>query len=159
MQVRDACERDVPAIHAVLASNAADTSLFQQSAAQIARAWGEFVVAEDGGAIVGCAEVHWHASTTAEILAVAVAAGAHRRGTGSALVAACIARARGRGATLIWLATAKPAYFARFGFQPMSRLRLPTGVLVTKLRLVFGQRAARWLPALFGRHTIMRLTG
>jgi hypothetical protein len=56
-----------------------------------------------------------------------------------------------------WLATAKPSYFARFGFQPISRFQLPIRVLWTKLRLIFQQPPARWLPALLGRHTFMRL--
>jgi predicted N-acetyltransferase YhbS len=33
-------------------------------------------------------------------------------------------------ARVVWLSTAKPDYFARFGFRPMSRWQLPIGVLV-----------------------------
>jgi N-acetylglutamate synthase-like GNAT family acetyltransferase len=158
MTVRAACPEDAPGIHAVLRANVADPSLFQQSEPQIASAIDEFLVAEDRAArIVGCVAVH-AVRGAAEILAVAVHPDAQGRGVGGALVEAAVARARAlqppRG---VWLGTAKPAYFGRFGFEPFSRWRLPIAVLLGKLALVFRQAPPRWLPAVFGRHVFMRL--
>jgi hypothetical protein len=68
----------------------------------------------------------------------------------------CIARASAGPQKCLWLATMKHEYFARYGFHAMSRYRLPISVLFAKLLLVFDQPIARWLPALFGRHTFMR---
>jgi len=62
-----------------------------------------------------------------------------------------------KGAAVVWLGTAKPMYFARFGFTPISKWSLPFGVLVGKFMLVFDQPAGRWIPALAGRHTFMKL--
>ena len=60
------------------------------------------------------------------------------------------------GVQLLWLGTAKPQYFARFGFKPMSRWHLPLSLLIYKLWLVFRQPMERWIPAVFGRHVFMR---
>jgi len=156
MNVQQADAGDVDAIGAVLRANAADTSLFQQPARRVHGSVAEFLVAREGGRIVGCAEVH-HVGDHAEILAVAVSPTAHGKGVGGELVRACVERARREGAGVVWLATAKPAYFARFGFVRMSKWRLPVRVLLGKLWRIFEQPARRWLPALFGRHTFMRL--
>jgi amino-acid N-acetyltransferase len=106
--------------------------------------------------IVGCAALKV-IRDHGEILAVAVSPAAHGHGIGGALMRACIDRAATHGVRVVWLATAKPSYFARFGFVRMSKWRLPLRVLLGKLRLIFEQPVRRWLPALFGRHTFMRL--
>ncbi|MEV0246801.1 GNAT family N-acetyltransferase [Nocardia sp. NPDC050712] len=155
--VRRATEADVEAIQRVLAANAADTSLFQQSSGRIRRNLDDFVVAVEAGQQVGCAALQRHTRTNAEILAVAVDPYAHGRGVGAMLVRACMTEAGIAGATFVWLATEKPDYFARFGFRRMSKWRLPLRVVLHKLWLVFEQPASRWLPALYGRHTFMRL--
>jgi amino-acid N-acetyltransferase len=157
LSLRPASLADVEAIRLVLTANAQDRSLFQQPAHQVRRTIGDFVIAEaEEGAVVGCAALCWHRPSNAEILAVAVDPVVQGKGVGAALLRACIERAVRQGAEPLWLATAKPAYFARFGFQTMSRWRLPISVLLTKLGLIFQQRPSRWLPAIFGRHAFMR---
>ncbi|MFF3223065.1 GNAT family N-acetyltransferase [Nocardia suismassiliense] len=155
--VRRARQADVEAIRRVLAANAADASLFQQSSGRIRRNLDDFVVALEAGRQVGCAALRHHSRTNAEILAVAVDPDAHGRGVGAMLVRACMTEAESAGATFVWLATEKPDYFARFGFRPMSKWQLPLRIVLHKVRLVFEQPARRWLPALLGRHTFMRL--
>jgi len=157
MVVRTATEADVEAIRGALVANAGDTSLFQQSERRIRRNLGDFVVVSDTDRLVGCAAVHRHTPANAEILAVAVDPAAQGRGVGTILMQACITRATDAGATFLWLATQKPDYFARYGFVRMSKWRLPLRVVLYKLRLIFEQPLRRWLPALFGRHTFMRL--
>jgi amino-acid N-acetyltransferase len=157
MDIRRATEADVAAIRRVLAANEGDTSLFQQPEHQVRKTLGDFFVAvADGGGVVGCASLHWHAKDNAEILAVAVAPSMQGRRVGEALMNACVAEtAKTNNEATLWLATAKPSYFARFGFSPISRFRLPVGVLCTKLFLIFQQPPGRWVPALAGRHTFM----
>jgi amino-acid N-acetyltransferase len=157
MEIRKADESDVRAIVDVLDANRADRSLFQQPEHQVRRTLGDFIVATgDADVVAGCAALHWHTPQNAEILAVAVSPDAQGKGVGGLLMKACISLANaGPTAPLLWLATAKPDYFARFGFQPVSRFRLPAGVLWTKFRLVFQQPVGRWAPALAGRHMFM----
>ena len=150
---------DLPAIVALLASNRSDHSLFQQPRGQLARSLPEFLVARDGARVVGCLQVHPHPRGSVELLAVAVHPDRHGQGVGRALLGAGIDAARRLTEGRIWLGTAKPGYFARFGFRPMSRWALPLQILVGKLGRVAQQPPRRWLPALFGRHVFMELTG
>lgn len=152
-----ATHADLAAIHDLLRANRGDHSLFQQPPAQLARHLPEFLVARDGDTVVGCLQVHRHPRGSVELLAVAVHPAHHGRGVGRSLMAAGIEVARTRTSGSIWLGTAKPGYFARFGFEPMSRWALPLIVLIGKLKRVAQQPLRRWIPALFGRHVFMRL--
>lgn len=157
LSTRPATEADLQTISLIIKANQADPSLFQQSSRQLRAALGEFLVTVDGDAIVGCIQVHRHWLGSVEILAVAVHPDQHGRGVGTAMMRAAMARARSMTRGRIWLGTAKPGYFARHGFGPFSRWRLPLPILIGKLLLVFHQPAARWLPAIFGRHVFMSL--
>ncbi|MBI2897404.1 MAG: GNAT family N-acetyltransferase [Deltaproteobacteria bacterium] len=163
MEIREAIDADVGAIVAVLDANRSEASLFQQPPRQVRRTLADFVLAvDDEGTIHGCAALHWHMTDNAEILAVAVAPESQGLGLGHALMKACVdralAKASDRDRLFLWLATAKPEYFARFGFREIPRFSLSASVLWTKLVLVFQQPLGRWLPALVGRHTFMRFS-
>ena len=153
--VRPATLMDLDGICAVMQANAEDPSLFQRPRAHIAASIDDFVVAADeAGAIVGTAALHRHRPDNAEILAVSIAPSAQGAGIGARVVEACISRA---GTTpWLWLSTAKPGYFARFGFVPISMFSLPPGVLLEKLPLFFEQTPARCLFAVTGGYTFMR---
>jgi N-acetylglutamate synthase-like GNAT family acetyltransferase len=148
---------DVAGILAALNANRGDSSLFQQPEHQVKRTLGDFFVAHEvDGTLCACAALHWHAADNAEILAVAVLPQVQGRGVGRRLMQSCLDEVnRTNAGAVVWLATAKPEYFARFGFHPLSRFRLPASVLWTKFRLIFQQPPSRWLPALLGRHTFM----
>lgn len=155
--VERATEDDVGAIMVVLAANREDRGLFQQPESEVRSNLGDFFVARDArGQVVGCAALHRYSSTMAEILGVAVLPALQGQGIGLRLMQECERQAKSNGMERLWLATIKPAYFARFGYQRISRLELPASVLLRKLRQVFQQPVGRWLPAFFGRHTFMR---
>ena len=156
--IRRATPADIAAIEMVLRASAGDPSLFQQSARQIRRTLGDFIVADDGcGRLLGCAALRRSGDRLGELLAVAVHPGAQRSGVGSTLVRSAVDLARQAGMGRVWLATARPAYFARHGFRTISRWSLPVRELVHKLRLVLQQPLRRWLPAIFGRHEFMAI--
>ncbi len=148
---------DVPAIAQLLEANRRDRSLFQQTEAQIRAAIGTFYVAIRDGEIIGSTALAHYGDGVAEILAVCVHPRFHGKGVGGSLIRHVTSAAREEGVRLLWLGTAKPGYFSRFGFTIMSRWRLPLSLLLYKLRLVFGQPLPRWLPAIFGQHVFMRL--
>ncbi len=155
--IESARTEDATDISAVLAANRGDSGLFQESAVEITRTLGDFLVARnERGTTVGCAGMHQDSPELAEIYAVAVVPECQGHGAGQRLVGACFERARSVGVKYLWLATVKPEYFRRYGFQPISRWSLPTSVLLRKLRQTFKQPYRRWLPALCGRHTFMR---
>lgn len=150
---------DLESIVATMTANRGDPSLFQQPKRQVERSLREFLVARRADAVVGCIQVHRHPFGSVEILAVAVRPERQGEGVGEALVQAAVARARAVSRGRVWLGTAKPAYFARHGFSPMARWRLPLVVLVGKLVRVVQQPPRRWLPAVFGRHVFMSQAG
>lgn len=116
----------------------------------------EFIVARDAaGQTLGCAALHRDSPVLAEVLSVAVRPDAQGGGMGGRLVEACTARAHERRVARLWLATLKPAYFARFGYRAVSRWRLPPTVLLGKLALVVRQPPDRWRNALLGREVFM----
>jgi len=154
-----ATAEDAPAISSVLAANRDDPGLFQESATAVAGALGDFLVARnEAGEIIGCAGLHRDSLEEAEVYAVAVTPQSQGQGIGGQLMQACQQGARAGGLRHLWLASVKPAYFSRYGFQPISRWELPASTLLRKLHQTFQQPAGRWLPALFGRHTFMRKT-
>lgn len=154
--IRPAEKTDAAGISAILACNRSDPGLFQESPGAIASSIVDFFVAcTDCGDPVGCAGLHQDSPELAEIYAVAVMPQFQSRGTGRRLVETCEERARSVGIDYLWLATIKPEYFCRFGFQVISRWQLPSSVLLRKLRQVLHQPFGRWLPALTGRHTFM----
>jgi N-acetylglutamate synthase-like GNAT family acetyltransferase len=155
--IRPACEEDVKGLQAALFANRSDPSLFLRSQQNLRRYLGDFVVAEEAGRVVGCAALHAYSPALAELLSVAVLPEYQGKRVGAGLVRECLERAKAQSFHCVFLATTKVTYFARFGFKPFSRWQLPSGVLLRKLGQVFHQPPARWLPALLGRHTFMRL--
>ena len=154
--VERATENDISAIVRVLGANRDDPGLFWKTDFEVRSNLGDFLVVRDTWRlVVGCAALHCHSATQAEILSVAVLPAFQGRGIGVRLVQHCEHMAKGSGIERLWLATVKPAYFARFGYKPISRWELPAPVLLRKLRQVFQQPVGRWLPALLGRHTFM----
>lgn len=119
-RVRDAVPEDVPAIVALLADDElgrtredpADLAPYAAAFAEIAAsAHATVLVAERGGAVVGCLELCCTPSLTrgatrrATIEGVRVAADERGRGTGRRLVADAIVRARTLGCGLVQLTT------------------------------------------------------
>lgn len=157
LRIDPAATDDAAAISSVLVTNRDDRGLFQESTHAVVRTIEDFFVARDGaGQVVGCAGLHRDSSELAEIYAVAVTPQCQGQGVGRQLMQACKQVARSQGIQHLWLATVKPEYFERYGFQVISRWELPAATLLRKLRQTFQQPAERWLPALFGRHTFMR---
>lgn len=155
--VEPATQDDVSAILAVLAANREDPGLFSEPESEVRSNLIDFLVARDARRpVVGCAALHRHSATLAEILGVAVLPAFQGRGIGLQLVQQCEHVATSTGIERLWLATVKPAYFTRFGYKPISRWELPASVLLRKRRQVFQQPLGRWLPALLGRHTFMQ---
>jgi len=154
--IGQATELDVRHIISVLLANRHDPSIFLRSEGDVRQNRRDFIVAKDRlGQVVGCAAVHAYSPTLGEILSVAVVPEFQGQGIGGRLVEECLRRARANGIEHLWLATVKPGYFARFGFKPISRWKLPVSVLLYKLRQVFQQPWERWLPALSGRFQFM----
>jgi len=157
--VEKATLHDVSGIQSVLLSNKRDSQLYQRSRADIQRNLRDFLVSTDEkGKLLGCVAVHFHTPKIAEILSLAVAPGCQGRGIGPRLMEEAENTALDHHAEMIWLICEKPEYFQRLGFKQISRFKLPTSALMTKLKQTLDQSPNRWLPNLFGRMKFMMMT-
>ncbi len=76
----------------------------------------EFFVAEEDGAIVGCCALEIYSQRLAEVRSLAVATEHQGKGIATALVEACVERARERGVYEVLSITGTPAFFEKHGF-------------------------------------------
>ena len=155
-----ATKSDIERIVRLLEENKNDPSMFVRSIKDVSRNIRDFLVARDGDDLtIGCAALHRHTSSEAEILSVAIFPKIQGKGLGSMLTRECIKIAKEQNLGHLWLATVKPEYFSRFGFVPFVRWKLPITVLLAKLRQILQQPVARWGPAILGEFTFMEHTG
>lgn len=157
--VEQARAEDAESIAVLLERNREVATLLLQPVELVRAHIDEFVLVRNAAGLIGCAQLRRHRPAIVEIMAVAVAPEAHGRGIGSACVRACLARARAIEASLIWLATTSPGFFAKLGFVPISMRTIPLPILLGKLGVVTRQPLQRWPAALLGRQTFMRWIG
>jgi len=86
--------------------------------------WRRFLVGDDRGAVVACAQVRPHRGGTRELASVAVAPSHQGRGLGRAIAEAAIAREPVRP---LYLNTESRtvAFWERFGFRPVGGSSIP----------------------------------
>lgn len=137
--IRPATEADGPAIRALIREaqlNPRDLT------------WRRFLVADDGGTVVACAQVRVHGAGTRELASVAVRKGRRGEGIGDTISEAAIAREPVRP---LYLFTAGPtiAYWQRFAFALVEGGDVPAD-----MRGSF--RVARFLVGLFSVLTLHR---
>lgn len=126
-RVRRATRDDGPAVEALLTASELPLD-------GVREALPGFVVAEEGGEIVGVAgiEACGRAGRHALLRSVAVRDAWRGRGLGRALVAGAIAVAEERGATALYLlTTTAEGYFPGFGFRTTTRDAVPEDVRAT----------------------------
>lgn len=125
IETRNAVLPDVDRIYAIIQPYADAAVLLPRSRAELSENIRDFVVAEDGGEIVGCGALHLYGVHLAEIRSIAVAAESKGRGAGRALVEALADEALRHSVTCVCLFTRTPSFFAHLGFEIASRAELP----------------------------------
>lgn len=115
--IRPARVGDVPQISALINGYAAQGMMLPKTDAQLYNNVRDFVVADAGGKIVGCAglKVTWH--DLAEIISLAVAPEYQGLGLGTALCMPLIEEARVLGIPTVFALTYQIRFFSRLGFQ------------------------------------------
>ena len=115
--IRPATTADVRAIADLVAAYAGDgPKLLRKATVQLFEDVQEFVVAVDGGRVVGCGALHVLWEDLAEIRTVAVASDAQRGGVGSAILSELIDRARRLGIKRLFCLTFATGFFGAHGF-------------------------------------------
>src|SRR5438445_2762103 len=125
MRTRKAILPDAQRIHGLISAYAGDGTLLPRTLAEICKNIRDFVVLEDGGAIIGCGALHLYGTHLAEIRSITVASAAQGRGGGGRLVKALLAEAKRHRVDCICLFTRKPNFFAGQGLSVAQREDLP----------------------------------
>jgi N-acetylglutamate synthase-like GNAT family acetyltransferase len=86
--------------------------------------WRRFLVADDGGAIVACAQVRTHAGGSRELASVAVAAPRRGEGLGRAISEEAIAREPVRP-LFLYTESRTVAYWEKFRFRVLADAEIP----------------------------------
>lgn len=79
--------------------------------------WPNFVVADDGGELVGAAQMRKHKDGSRELGSLVVRPGRRRQGIASRLIEALLTAESGR--VLVITGQVRTSYFARWGFRPV----------------------------------------
>jgi len=123
--VRKALMRDAPAIHRLIKAYADQGVLLPVSLAEVYERLRDFYVCEMDGEIVGCGALRVVWEDLAEVRSLAVREDRLRRGVGRGIAAECIKDARALGIPRVFALTYQPEFFAKLGFRPISKDRLP----------------------------------
>lgn len=117
VEIRSAVTADVPAIAALVSSFAGDgPRLLRKATVTLYEDVQEFVVAVDGGTVIGCGALHVLWEDLAEVRTLAVSASVQRGGIGSLIVTELLARARRLGVERVFCLTFATEFFSRHGF-------------------------------------------
>jgi N-acetylglutamate synthase-like GNAT family acetyltransferase len=85
--------------------------------------WPNFVVAEDGGAIVGIGQVKTHGDGSRELASIAVIPARQSQGIGGAIIKTLLARER--GVVHLTCRSQLQGYYERFGFRRLDPAEFP----------------------------------
>lgn len=124
--IRKARIADAEQIQRLINQFADQGRLLPRSLSEIYDNLRDFTLCEgEDGVIDGVSALHICWEDLAEIRSLAVRSEAQGKGIGGMLVAACLAEARLIGVKRVFLLTAIPQYFAKYGFHPVDRSILP----------------------------------
>lgn len=125
MLVRKARMRDIPAILGLVNGYAAEGVMLPRDEFELAESIRDFVVAEDGGQLLGCGALHFYTPTSAEVRSLAVQPALKSRGVGRTIVEALEREASECELASLFAFTYVPEFFRRLGFEVVDRGRLP----------------------------------
>ena len=111
-----ATEEDIDGIFGLLVPNVKKQLVLARSKEDILSHLGNFLVARDGGRLVGCAALRGFGEGLYEIRSLAVDEAYAGQGIGTQLVDACLEKAIGLDGNLVFTLTLRPNLFRRLGF-------------------------------------------
>jgi len=117
VQIRPAKTADVKSIRELVDSYAAPGQMLSKETVTLYESVQEFIVAEEGGKVVGCGALHTLWEDLAEVRTVAVKKELQQQGIGHQILEAIIKRAREVGVSRIFCLTFQTEFFSRHGFK------------------------------------------
>ncbi|MBO9600826.1 MAG: N-acetyltransferase [Cohnella sp.] len=125
---RKAQSEDVDALHDLIQSYAEQGIMLPRSREALSRNIGNFVVADDGGKLVGCGSLLKLGSDLVEIRSLGIADGYKGQGIGSKLVDVLIAEAKEQRIPKVMALTYEVAFFLKNGFHVVDKEIFPEKV-------------------------------
>jgi amino-acid N-acetyltransferase len=124
--IRKAKITEVPEIRRLLAEAAKVGEILPRTLANLYSQVRDYsVIRPDEGPIIGVVALHVSWDTLGEIRSLVVTPEHQGQGLGQRLVAGCLEEAKQLGLRQVFVLTASPAYFQRFGFRLFPREELP----------------------------------
>jgi len=117
MQLRAGVTADAAAIHGLITTNLSAGHLLPRTFEDVESHAERFIVAEDAGAVIGCAELAPLSPEVGEVRSLVVDEASRGRRVGLTIVTALADRARELGYNTLCAFTHEPAHFIRLGFS------------------------------------------
>ncbi len=116
MIIRKATRKDAEGISELVNLGEREGQLLPRSLDAILVGIDDWLVAEEGGAIIGCASLVEMGPTLSEIRSLAVTTAYRRNGIGASIVEALIQEARARNIPMVFALTRAVPFFEKLGF-------------------------------------------
>ena len=122
---RKACISDIPKIHELVNTYAAQGEMLERSRSELYENMRDFFVVDRDGSILGCCALHINWEDLAEVRSLAVHQDLRGKGMGKALVLACFEEAKQLGVSRVYALTYRTCFFEGLGFHLVSKESLP----------------------------------
>lgn len=123
--LRQAELADVPDILRLINDYAARAVMLPRTELELCESLRDFLVATEGGELVGCGALHFYTTHMAELRSLAVAPSRTRSGLGQRIARELLAQAHRFGVDVVFAFTYVPHFFEKIGFQTVDRSTLP----------------------------------
>lgn len=127
--LRGACAEDADSIHALIVEHQAEGRLLPRERVEIAAHAHRFVVAEQDGHVIACAELAPLSRAVAEVRSLVVSPDARSLGVGTQILDELMARALTGGFEKVCAFSHAPAYFVQRGFSIVPHVWLPEKIV------------------------------
>lgn len=125
MIIRPARICDVPFIATLVNGFAAKGAMLPRTLNSLYEELRNYTVMEEEDSIVACAALQVIWEDWGEIRSIAVQAGTHNHGRGSALMEYLLKEAKALELSRVFVLTLRPDFFTKFGFKEIKKERLP----------------------------------
>jgi amino-acid N-acetyltransferase len=123
--IRKASLTDIPSLLELINAYATKGIMLPRTEFEMAENIRDFLVAFDGGKLVGCGALHFYTAASGEVRSLAVDPAVKTRGIGRAIVEALEEEARQQDLFSLFAFTYVPGFFGKLGFEEVDRGELP----------------------------------
>jgi amino-acid N-acetyltransferase len=142
--IRNANRTEAAALHALIESHRLEGHLLPRSLAELELHAGRFIVIEDAGRIIACAELKKLSAHVAEVRSLVVDRDRRGGGIAAELMAALVAAAREAGYLSLSAFTHSPAFFVRQGFSIVPHTWVPEKIQADCTSCAFFRRCEQY---------------